>query len=453
MTMRHTKYVDILSKALVLCALLFAVLSFAVSVHAHNGPHDELSVDHEASERLPSELFDIRLSIDSREILIAQELTARAEFVSFGRVPTPVTLTWTVLDADDAEVYQASSETLVVETELTYPRRFVEIPSLEAGTYTLRLETRYRGDVEDVFTQSFTVIEPKDDILPFLILGFMTLIGTGWVVYLLRHHRGGITHERMVTITSRAAVFLVAGAVLPAAGLLVSESAHVATQQGTVIMSSLGLRTTSDASTFIVRMQEIAAAYTKLKGVIAYGDDTVVLASVQDIPEVSALHILDESKGVVVSMYRHLGFTPAKTVFSTVPSSEGLVQASDGTWSVVARFPRAEGGHYVVQSAASDVFAWLKERSRKDEDIFLVDAEGVIMTTTLHQKQGESLAVRFPDMWEKMRMNEYFEGICRADHPFTSRRIAVPTGEGYARYYLVMQGHYEHLSASIHFAF
>src|SRR3989344_4190893 len=138
MTMRHTKYVDILSKALVLGALLFAVLSGAVSVRAHDGPHDEPLADQEVSEKLPAELFDIRLSIDSREILTAQELTARAEFVSFGRVPTPVTLTWTVLDADDAEVYQASSETLVVETELTYPRRFVEMPSLEAGTYALR---------------------------------------------------------------------------------------------------------------------------------------------------------------------------------------------------------------------------------------------------------------------------------------------------------------------------
>ena len=440
------RYLDILQKARKRIVIFFLAATFTVFAVT-------LPVFASDVAGLPEELFDIRLTIDSPEIESTQDLTARAEFTSFGRVPTSVALTWVVRDADGVEVYRSAAETLVVETELAYPRRFVEMATLATGTYTLSLTTTYRDDVVDEFSQSFTVEESSDDILPFVIIGFMTLVGVLWVAYFLRHHHGHVSHERMIAITSRAAVFLVAGAILPAAGLLVSENVNVSTQRGTVYMGSLGLRTVSDTTSLLAYTQKTNETYEVLKKVIAYGNDEVVRATAQELPLLTALYILDEEAGVAISMQRAFDWSLMPSTEFAMPRGEGLVQANDTTWSGVARFPRAEGGWYIVQVSFDTEIAELATRTHKDEDALLVDADGVVLAATKDHTQGESIATQFPDMWGKMQNNEYFEGVCDAHHLFTSRRVYLSTGDSYRRYYLVTRGHYEQLSASVHFAF
>ena len=401
---------------------------------------------------LPEELFDIRLTIDVPHITPADQLAARAEFISFGRVPTPVALTWTVLDAYGAEVYRSKTETLVVETELVYPRRFVDMSKLTSGTYTLHLTTQYHEDVVDTFEQSFTVEEAKGDIVPFLIIGFMAVIGIGWGADFLMHHRGQVSHERIVTVTSRAAVFLIAGAVLPSAGLLITERLNVEAQRGAVYTSSLGLRTTTDTAAFITHAREVEDAYATLRKVVAYGDDAAVLEAVQAHDALSAFHIVDETNGVVLSMRKALGWSVTPGTLFAIPQQEGLVQANDTSWSSVARFPRAEGGYYVAQASFDTALAALTARSHEDEQVFLVNEEGRVVLEAARGAAGGAPAEVSSAMWEKMQTHEYYEGPCAGGRFFISRRLSVSTGTGYARYYVVTRGQ-QQLSATTHFAF
>jgi len=126
----------------------------------------------------PRQLFDIKLELEEKEIYSVHELVAWVRFESFGVEPTPVNLTFIVLDGRGREVY-VKEESIVVETERFVVERFEGL-DLEPGEYVLILKTLYNIDVEDSFEQDF---EFKDRIerwvyaiAGFVVLSFIYLI-------------------------------------------------------------------------------------------------------------------------------------------------------------------------------------------------------------------------------------------------------------------------------------
>ena len=108
-------------------------------------------------EELPGQLFDISLEIDDTTISDIKELVARVIFTSFGTEPTPVDLTFRILDEQGKEVYFEKDE-ITVETEEVLAKKFENL-DLPDGKYTLKLTTLYNVDVEDEFTAEFTIGE------------------------------------------------------------------------------------------------------------------------------------------------------------------------------------------------------------------------------------------------------------------------------------------------------
>ncbi len=112
------------------------------------------------TEAVPSQLFDIRLFLDRQTVPQLKDLVARVVFASFGRMPTPVAMTFTIMDKQRKELV-TSVDTTTVETEKVFVKRFGETP-LAKGDYVLRLHTRYNTDVEDDFDAPFTLSGVED---------------------------------------------------------------------------------------------------------------------------------------------------------------------------------------------------------------------------------------------------------------------------------------------------
>lgn len=117
-------------------------------------------------EVIPEQLFDINLEIDDATISDIKELSARVVFVSFGKVPTPVDLTFIIEDEFGNSVYIDEGEEvdIVVETEAVKHKKFEGI-ELPPGKYTLILRTLYNVSVFDEFRQSFEITE--EEKIPF----------------------------------------------------------------------------------------------------------------------------------------------------------------------------------------------------------------------------------------------------------------------------------------------
>lgn len=109
-----------------------------------------------SQESIPEQLFDINLELDRDKIRSIDELIARVIFVSFGKVPTPVDMTFNILDASGAVIHSEKDMT-TVETEKIFTKYFTGA-ALAAGTYTLRLTTLYNTNVRDTFEAQFSVI-------------------------------------------------------------------------------------------------------------------------------------------------------------------------------------------------------------------------------------------------------------------------------------------------------
>ena len=103
----------------------------------------------------PSKLFDIKLELASSVINNAKELSAVTTFASFGNVPTPVDLTYSILDLSGKEVYSEKGNVTVTTEQIV--RKNFESLNLPAGKYTLVLTTVYGDNVKDEFRQVFEV--------------------------------------------------------------------------------------------------------------------------------------------------------------------------------------------------------------------------------------------------------------------------------------------------------
>ena len=133
-------------------------------------------------EELPSQLFDISLELDNTTVSDIANLVARVIFESFGTEPTPVDLTFRILDEQAKEVHR-EKDSIVVETEAVFTKKFEGL-TFPKGKYTLVLKTLYNVDVEDEFRADFEIVEEKVALLKVLISAILT-IGAVIVSWLL----------------------------------------------------------------------------------------------------------------------------------------------------------------------------------------------------------------------------------------------------------------------------
>lgn len=142
-----------------------------------------------AQSGLPPELFDIRLELAERVLAPGEPPTARVVFQSFGYVPTPVDMFFTVTNADGV-VVASSEESVVVETETVFTKRFDDI-ALTRGRYAYHVVTRYDANIVDDFTAPFEVVSLRRTGV---IIGItITVIGAGLAFVVLRlRQRGGL---------------------------------------------------------------------------------------------------------------------------------------------------------------------------------------------------------------------------------------------------------------------
>lgn len=145
------------------------------------GAFAEGEVPAELTESLPAQLFDINLEIESTKIADVKDLIARLLFTSFGRVPTPVDVTFAVVNKDGETVY-SKKDTITVQTQAVLTERFSDIDAIvPAGKYTLIVTTLYNTDVRDEFKQDFevtgeTIAVPFWRSLWFWVIGGLLLI-------------------------------------------------------------------------------------------------------------------------------------------------------------------------------------------------------------------------------------------------------------------------------------
>ncbi len=141
-----------------------------------------------APEGIPEQLFDINLEIDEPLVANIQELTSRVVFISFGRAPTPVDLTFIILDELGRQVHTEKGY-LVVETEVVFTKKFEEL-ELSPGKYTLVLNTFYDIDVKDEFSQDFEIIEkPRPSIFKSLWFWLLIVVIPALVITIIQRKR------------------------------------------------------------------------------------------------------------------------------------------------------------------------------------------------------------------------------------------------------------------------
>ena len=137
----------------------------------------------------PEQLFDIKMTLASSLLEKSADLTVRIRFESFGTVPTPVDLTFMVLDERGHEVYH-TLDSITVETEYNYVKKFPNL-KLTAGDYVLVARTLYNVDVSDEFRQDFSV---EASAFPwYYIVAAIAAAGVLAIasVYMLRNNRRG----------------------------------------------------------------------------------------------------------------------------------------------------------------------------------------------------------------------------------------------------------------------
>ena len=83
-------------------------------------------------------------------------------FESFGDVPTPVNLTFIILDVSGNEIHRVEDNITVTTEELL--RKSFKGLGLPEGKYTLVLNTLYNVDVADEFKQDFEIGKEKRGI-------------------------------------------------------------------------------------------------------------------------------------------------------------------------------------------------------------------------------------------------------------------------------------------------
>ena len=114
----------------------------------------EFCVDDECE--IPSQLFDITFNLRNTLIENPNELETIAVFENFGTLPTPVDLTFIILNESGNEIYEEKIR-IIVETENIIGWNYEGLSKLSSGKYIAVLQTLYNTDVSDEFKQEFKV--------------------------------------------------------------------------------------------------------------------------------------------------------------------------------------------------------------------------------------------------------------------------------------------------------
>ena len=132
---------------------------------------------------IPSQLFDITFNLDDKLIQSVNELSGVVTFESFGLEPTPINLTFIILDESGNEVYREESSITVI-TEEVLRWKYETLQDLPEGKYTAILNTLYNVDVSDEFRQEFEIGEERGISLWVWIVGGIVvgilIIGLVW---------------------------------------------------------------------------------------------------------------------------------------------------------------------------------------------------------------------------------------------------------------------------------
>ena len=136
---------------------------------------------------VPEQLFDITMNIEDRTIENSDELVAIITYESFGSVPTPVDLTYTIYNKD-GEIVHAEKGDVIVETE-NIERKYFKGLNLPEGEYYLIFKTIYNVDVDDEFRGDFEIRKEKQESsVPWLwiVVGVSLIVIIGIIIYFLR---------------------------------------------------------------------------------------------------------------------------------------------------------------------------------------------------------------------------------------------------------------------------
>ncbi len=144
---------------------------------------------------LPAQLFDIRLLLDSSSVTKSENIVTRVTFVSFGRVPTPVSLLFSVIDKNGKTVWKNSAST-TVQTEGVYTKR-LPVLNLAVGNYKLKLHTKYSKTVEDDFSVPFQIISEKESF-NWLTWSIGILVVLIFLIFVIKSIRDKITRDGVV---------------------------------------------------------------------------------------------------------------------------------------------------------------------------------------------------------------------------------------------------------------
>jgi len=141
-------------------------------------------------EELPTQLFDIRASMDTNIVRPGVVPRFRLSFTSFGSIPTPLDFQINVFD-EDGNVVHYWKDAVVVETEHEYTYD-IPLEKYEPGYYMVVAKTKYRSDVTDFFRTSFTIPVEASPRYVYGGVAFTMLIGIGLIMLGVLYRRGKV---------------------------------------------------------------------------------------------------------------------------------------------------------------------------------------------------------------------------------------------------------------------
>lgn len=138
-----------------------------------SGQYRKPAEERKCSPILPAQLFDIKLELESKIISNSSKLKALTTFESFGTEPTPVNLTYIILDDSGNEVYSELGEVTVYTEELVI--HSFDNTNLGLGKYTLELIIEYANVIEE-FRQDFEIKKEKISYESYFAISFIILV-------------------------------------------------------------------------------------------------------------------------------------------------------------------------------------------------------------------------------------------------------------------------------------
>jgi len=137
------------------------------------------------TSELPKQLFDIKFELSHYKVYAPEDLAAWIRLESFGTEPTPINLTYVILDKKENIVYM-KEDSLIVETEEFVIEKFEGV-KLRPGEYSLLLKTLYGDNVKDEFRQDF-VVRSEVRIWVYIIIGFV-ILGIVYLIVFMRKRK------------------------------------------------------------------------------------------------------------------------------------------------------------------------------------------------------------------------------------------------------------------------